>query len=386
MKEALDNILRAGVERGDVPGVNVLVVDREGVRYEGGFGERALASGEPMSTDTVSKIFSMTKAVTAAAAMQLVERGALSLDDPAGNVCKAIADVEVLTGFDQNGRPVTRPPARPVTLRHLLTHTSGYSYDIWDADCGQWYEATGTPTMATQKKTALMQPLMFDPGTRWRYGIGIDWAGQMVEAVSGLRLGDYFREHLTGPLGMESTAFDYAPEMAERAATLHARTPAGTLTPLPLSTTDAREFDGGGDGLKGTIGDYGRFIRMLLNDGKLDGARVLAADTVAQMCRNQIGDLRVEAMRSRVPAVSNDGEFFPGEEKSWGLSFQINEVPGFTGRPAGTLMWAGLANSYYWIDRENGIGGAFISQILPFADTRAMALYFEMESKVYQML
>jgi methyl acetate hydrolase len=386
MKDEIDRLLAAGIERGAAPGVTAIVVDRQGTRYEGGFGERASGSGVPMNTDTVAKIFSMTKALTAAAAMQLVERGELSLDTPAGEVCPAIAQVRVLEGFDDDGQPITRPPSQPVTLRHLLTHTSGYSYDIWDEPCARWHEVTDTPTMGSQKKAALLQPLMFDPGTRWRYGIGIDWAGQMVEAVSGMSLGEYFEQYLTGPLEMDSTSFDYSAQMVERAASLHARTPDASLVPLPLATSDEREFDGGGDGLKGTIGDYGRFIRMLLNDGELDGTRVLSVETVAQMCSNQMGPLRVEALHSRVPALSNDGEFFPGEPKSWGLSFLINEAPGFTGRPAGTLMWAGLANSYFWIDRENGIGGAYISQILPFADAASMALFFEMESAVYRAL
>jgi methyl acetate hydrolase len=240
--------------------------------------------------------------------------------------------------------------------------------------------------MASQQKAALQQPLMFDPGTQWRYGIGIDWVGQMIEAATGMRLGEYFDAYLCGPMGMSDTRFDYTSSMFARAAHLHVRMPDGSLAPLPLEQADQREFDGGGDGLKGTIGDYGRFIRMLLNDGELDGVRILGADTVASMFSNHIGPLRVQAMQSCITAISNDGEFFPGEPKSWGLSFQINETPGFTGRPAGTLMWAGLANSYFWIDPVNGIGGAYLSQILPFADPASSELFFEFESAVYESL
>ncbi|EED32989.1 beta-lactamase [gamma proteobacterium NOR5-3] len=386
MKEQLDSILSQGITRGAAPGVTAIVVDRGGVRYEGGFGERQFGGGVAMSTDTVGKIFSMTKALTAVAALQLVEKGRLSLDTPAGDLCPEIAAVQVLDGFDDNGAPVTRAPTTPVTLQHLLTHTSGYSYHIWDETCLRWLETTGAPDITSQEKAALLQPLMFDPGTQWRYGIGIEWVGQMIEAATGMRLGEYFDTHVCGPMNMPDTHFDYNDSMFARAAHLHARLPDGSFMPLPLKQTDSREFDEGGGGLKGTMRDYGQFIRMILNRGELDGIRILSEESIAKMCSNQIGTLPVEAMRSCVPTLSNDGEFFPGDPKSWSLGFQINQAPGFTGRPAGTLMWAGLANSYYWIDPATGIGGAYLSQIIPFADPGSTALFFEFESGVYNAL
>lgn len=386
MKEQLDAILAAGAERGAVPGVVAVVVDRDGERYQGAAGERQLGSGVAMTPDTVGGIFSMTKAVTGAAAMQLVEQGRLDLDAPAGDVCADLHDIAVLEGFDDTGQPITRPPATPVTLRHLLTHTSGFVYDIWSPPITRWHEATGCPNILSLEKASLHTPLTFDPGTQWDYGIGIDWVGQMVEAVSGQTLGQYFADHLTGPLGMTDTAFVHSPSMLERASAIHARLPDGSLTPIELPAPENPEFEMGGGGLHGTMGDYGRFIRMILNDGELDGIRVLAPETVASMSANHIGDLRVKALTTANPVFSNDAEFFPGEPKSWGLSFQINEQPAATGRPAGTLMWAGLANSFFWIDRENGIGGAYLSQILPFADAGSYDLFFEVEKAVYQSL
>ncbi len=386
MKQRLDEILAAGVQRGAAPGATFCVVDRAGVLYEGGAGERASGSGIAMSADTVGGIFSMTKAITGAAAMQLVERGQLELDGPAGDICPELAAVEVLDGFDGDGEPITRPPASPVTLRQLLTHTSGFVYDIWNSNCGRWHEATGVPNVLSLEKASLAEPLMFDPGTSWEYGIGIDWAGQMVETVSGLTLGEYFAQHLTGPLGMSDTAFAHSPTMLERAAAIHARGPDGSLTPIELPAPPNPEFEMGGGGLHGTMGDYGRFIQMMLNDGELGGTRVLATDTVEAMSSNQMGDLRVQPLRTQDPMRSNDAEFFPGEPKSWGLTFQINEQPAFTGRPAGTLMWAGLANSFYWIDRVNGIGGAYLSQILPFGDEQSLDLFYQLERAVYESL
>ena len=380
---AIDDLLTAGVERGAAPGFAVVVVDRSGPIYEGAAGERVIGSGVAMQPDTPGAIFSMTKAVTGAAAMQLVEQGKLSLDGPAGEVCPELSEVVVLDGFDDAGQPITRPPASPVTLQQLLTHTSGFVYDLWNANSAQWHEVTGSPSLLSQQKQALLQPLAFDPGTQWQYGIGIDWAGQMIEAVSGQTLGEYFAEHLTGPLGMTDTMFTPTPELIERASGVHARMPDGSLVPMELPAPENPEFEMGGGGLFGTVGDYGRFIQMMLNGGELDGVRVLKAETVEQMSTNQMGDLRVQKLLTSAPPFTNDAEFFPGEPKSWGLTFQINEEPAFTGRPAGTLMWAGLANSFYWIDRENGVGGAYLSQILPFADAGSVDLFFEVESAVY---
>ncbi len=386
MKQAIDVVLQAGVDRGAVAGVTAIVVDHDGVRYAGGFGKRETGGEVDMSVDTVGAIFSMTKAITAAAAMQLVEKGKLDLDAPASDVCEAIGRVGVLTGFDENDQPLTRPPATPVTLRHLLTHTSGYVYDIWNSKMAKWANATGTPNVFSLQKAALELPLLFDPGTNWEYGIGIDWAGLMVEQVSGQPLGSYLAEHLTGPLGMSDTAFAPTAGMATRAASLHARLPDGSLAPMALPAPEAPEFEMGGGGLQSTVGDYGRFMRMILNDGELDGIRVLQPETVQLMSSNNMGDLRVSVLRSIAPTLSHDAEFFPGVPKSWGLSFQINEEPASTGRPAGTLMWAGLANSFFWIDRTNGIAGAYLSQILPFADPATLDLYLEMEKAVYDSL
>lgn len=379
----LDGVLAAGVERGAVPGVVATVVDRNGVRYEGTAGERALGGGEAMTIDTVGALFSMTKAITAAAAMQLVERGQLDLDAPATDVCPELTDRGVLTGFDSDGAPVVRPAASTPTLRQFLTHTSGFGYELFNADLVRWHEVTGTPGLAANGPEMLQAPLVADPGTRWEYGIDVDWAGVMIERVSGRRLGDHLQEHLLGPLGMTETTYVPTEAMLARTATVHARLPDGSLMPFPLPAPTADTHQGGGSGLYGTARDYARFVRMILSDGELDGERVLSADTVRQMTVNQMGDLRVVPMISAMAHLTNDAEFFPGAPKSWGMSFQINEEPAPTGRPAGTLMWAGLANSYYWIDRANGIGGVSLGQILPFADRAAMDLFFEFETAVY---
>lgn len=386
MTTRFDELLEAGIANGAAPGAVAIVVNRDGVVWQGAAGERVINSGIAMTNDTVGAIFSMTKAITGAAAMQLVEQGKLDLDEPAGKICPWLGEAVVLEGFDDDGQPITRAPNSPITLRHLLTHTSGLTYEIWNENELRWREQNNAPSLFTLENESLKIPLAFDPGTQWEYGTGIDWAGKMIEAVSGLSLGEYFATHLTGPLGMSDTAFAHTPSMLERASGVHARTPDGELVPMDLPPPENPEFEMGGGGLHGTMGDYGRFIRMMLNDGELDGHRVLKTDTVQDMCKNHIGDLRVSMLKTVAPPFSNDAEFFPGQEKSWGLTFQINETAADTGRPAGTLMWAGLANSFYWIDRQNGIGGAYMSQILPFGDEKSLNLFYDIERAAYQSL
>ncbi len=379
----LDAVLEAGVTGGAAPGIVAAVVDADGVTYMGAAGERAIGSGVEMTTDTVGAIFSMTKVITGTAAMQLVEQGKLDLDADAGTVCPELANPVVLEGFDDDGQPVTRPAAGPITLRHLLTHTAGFVYDIWNPELARWYEATGTPNIFSLEKQSLVTPLMFDPGTQWQYGINIDWVGLMVEAVSGQTLGEYMTEHIFTPLGMTDTGFAPTEEQASRASAMHTRMEDGAFTAIDLPAAENPEFEMGGGGLVSTMGDYAKFIRMILNDGELDGVRILSPETVATMSSNHMGDLRVSELKSVMPPFSVDAEMFAGEEKSWGLTFQIHEEASSTGAPAGTLSWAGLANSFFWIDKENGLGGCYLSQMIPFAEAGTVDTFYSFMSAVY---
>lgn len=382
MQSELDAVLNEGVSGGGAPGVVATVVDKDGVLYSGSAGERSAGSGVEMSVDTVGAIFSMTKAVTGVAAMQLVERGQLDLDADAGMVCPELAAPQVLDGFDEDGQPVTRPATGPVTLRHLLTHTAGFVYDIWSPEMAQWYAATGVPNIFSLEKRSLATPLMFDPGSKWQYGINIDWVGLMIEAVSGQTLGEFMAENIFGPLQMNDTGFAPGDDQIARFSAMHARTPDG-FAAIELPAAENPEFEMGGGGLASTMADYGRFIRMILNDGELDGVRILNAETVEQMATNHMGAHRVTELKTAMPPFSEDAEMFAGEEKSWGLTFQIHEQASATGAPAGTLTWAGLANSYFWIDRENGIGGCTLSQLIPFADEGAINVFYDVMKAVY---
>jgi len=384
LKGKLDAMLQRAVDAGDVPGVVAMATDRNSAIYEGAFGKRVLGQPASMTVDTVVWIASMTKALTATGAMQLVEQGKLDLDAPAAKVVPEISTIEVLEGFDASGQPRLRPPKRPITLRHLLTHTAGFGYDLWSDDLGKYQTVKAIPGIITCQNAALRTPLLYDPGERWFYGINIDWAGKMVEATSGKRLGPYLYENLFAPLGMTSTAFKITPSMRERLAKVHQRGENDAFTPqMDLEIPQDPEFEMGGGGLYGTAGDYLRFVRLILNRGKADGNQVLKPETVELMTRNNMGDARVTLLKTAAPALSNDAEFFPGMPKTWGLSFQINTEKAPTGRPAGGLMWAGLANTYFWIDPVTGIGGVYLSQVLPFADKKALPLYYAFETAMY---
>src|SRR5215510_2103867 len=213
---AIDRLLKDAADAGDVPGVVAMATDREGAIYEGAFGQRVLGEPAPMRLDSVAWIASMTKAITGTAAMQLVEQGKLDLDAAAATVVSALGQVEVLEGFDAAGQPRTRAPKRPITLRHLLTHTAGFGYEIWNGDVAAYQAARNVPGIISCQNAALNTPLLFDPGDNWYYGINIDWAGKMVEAVSGQRLGSYLEENVFKPLAMMSTAFKITPAMRER--------------------------------------------------------------------------------------------------------------------------------------------------------------------------
>lgn len=386
MSKAIDQVLSQGVESGTLAGVTAAAANRDGTIYEGSFGVRDLDQRSAMTNDTVMWIASMTKAITGAAAMQLVEQGKLTLDDPASKVIPELGAVQVLTGFDGDGAPELRPPKSDITLRNLLTHTSGYGYDIWSEDLCRYQEATDTPGVTGCENAALTTPLLFDPGTAWMYGIGIDWAGKLIEAASGQTLGRYMKENILEPLAMTSTGFHITDDMRARLSSVHARGEDDALGVFPLEITQEPEFEMGGGGLYSNVPDYLRFTRAILNGGELDGNRILAPETIDAMAENSIGDIDVVTLHTAIPPFSNDANLFPGMTQKWGLTFLINTEESAEGRSAGSLAWAGLANSYYWIDREKDVCGVWATQIVPFADEGSLDNFRQFERAVYNTL
>jgi CubicO group peptidase (beta-lactamase class C family) len=381
----IDSTFRAATRAGEIPGLVALAATDHGILYEGIFGKRRLGDEPAMARDTVFRVASMVKLITSVAALQLVEQNKLSLDAPVPDIAPAIGAPQVLDRFDAKGLPQLRPAQRPITLRHLLTHTSGFAYRLWDAKAVQYAKSIELLPKA-QRKLAPPTPLMFDPGAGWQYGTSIDWVGRIVEAISGEPLDVYFRKHILDPLGMNDTAFVLTPQQREREASLHRRGPNGALTAEPMELNSPRQTFSGGGGIYSTAPDYLTLIRALLAGGTLDGVSILRPETVALMGQNQIGDIDVGVLKTTVPALSNDVDLCPGVSRKWGFGHIINMQPLDGGRSAGSLTWGGLLNTYYWIDPGRRVAAVFMTQVLPFADIRALRLYRQFEHGIYAAL
>jgi len=378
---ALNDALSAAVTRGDVPGLVVVAAMRDRILYQGVFGKAEVQRGRPMTAEAIFRIASMTKPVTSVAAMQLYERGRFALDDPAEKYLPELANLMVFESFDYvTGAYKVRPAATKVTIRHLLTHTSGLGYGFTSATMRDFKPRDG--------EKYEVGPLLFEPGTQWIYGPGVDWIGRLVEKLSGKNLEEYFRDQIFTPLKMSDTFYNVPEAKQARLVTAHQRQDGRADAPLTERANSpqrpATTFNGGG-GLASTASDYIRFARMILNGGTLDGARILSADTVALMSRNQIGDVGVPAVKTAQPELSMDFTFINDGRDKWGLGFLITTTQVAGKRSAGSLSWGGIHNTYFWIDPSRGVAGVVMMQLLPFADTKALAIYDTFERGVYQL-
>ena len=374
----IEQILEKYIVSGDLPCALAGVANADGTLYMGAAGLRSLDDSQAMTTDTIFAIASMTKAITTVATLQLVEQGQIDLDTPITAYLPDLEHLKVLDGFDDDGKPMLSSPKTSPTTRQLLTHTSGYVYEIWNANGLQSVASEQIDSLFAEGGNGMMAPLAFSPGKRWEYGIGIDWAGVIVETLSSKSLDVYFQEHIFAPLGMQDSFYKVPEEKAARRAAIHARTEAGLAV-----TPHLGEPVSGGGGLSSTIADYLRFMRALLNQGTLDGAKILQPYTVDMMFENHIGDLDVNPGPTQIPDVSNDFDMGFGEPAKWGLGFLLHQAQTQSGRPKGSASWAGLFNSYFWIDRENDLCAVIATQVLPFYDTKAVAMLKEFESAIY---
>ncbi|HEY7288156.1 MAG TPA: serine hydrolase domain-containing protein [Vicinamibacterales bacterium] len=380
---ALDEKLAASVARGDVPGgLVVAAATKDRVLYQKAFGKADVAQGRPMATDAIFRIASMTKPVTSVAAMQLIEKGRFTLDDPAEKYLPELAGLSVFESFDgATGAYAVRPAAKKITIRHLFTHTSGLGYGFTSPTVRDFKPREGEKYAAG--------PLMFEPGSDWLYGTSTDWLGRLVEKISGQNLEEYFHDHIFVPLRMSDTFFNVPDDKQSRLVTVHQRKdgrPDGPITEQPNQPRRPSTTFNGGGGLNSTAGDYIRFVRMLLNGGELEGAQILSPAAIALMSKNQIGDVGVRALKTALPASSMDFTFVNDGRDKWGLGFLITMVGVPGKRSVGSLSWGGIDNTYFWVDRTRGVGGVVMMQFLPFADTKALAVYDRFERGVYQVL
>jgi methyl acetate hydrolase len=371
---AIDELLENAVAAGALSGVSAIAVDRDRVLHHAGAGSAR--------ADTMFRNASMTKAPATVGALQLVERGLLDLDATVESIVPEFGELQVLDGFDGD-TPLLRAPKTKATVRQLATHTSGCGYFFTNAELLRYAQLTGLPSVIGGLKASLMSPLARDPGTRWEYGISTDWLGLVVEAVAGQPLDAYLSQNLYAPLGMSDTSFAPSAEQRARLMELQLRMPDGTLGPLELDLPEDPEWASAGGGSYGTITDYGRFIRAMLRDGELDGVRVLDAATVHMAFTDQLNGVALpQIMESADPILTNDVPIMPVHQ-GWGLGFHLIGIDIPNMRSAGTGDWAGLFNCFYWIDRKAGIGGALMTQVLPFFDLPVIETLLNFELAVY---
>ena len=379
IQHGLDALLTRYTELGLLPGIVAGLGNSEGTLYQGAAGKRNLDSGEQMTTDTIVAIASMTKPVTTVAALQLVDQGLLDLDAQITDYLPELHALKVLAGFDEEGNRVLRDPASIPTTRQLLSHTSGYVYEIWNENALRSVSNGQVSSLFDPEGDSLQAPLGFSPGERWEYGIGIDWAGVIIETLTGKALDVYFQDHIFSPLKMADTFYAVPETKTRRVASTYLRTTSGFELSPPLAVTIS-----GGGGLYSTIADYLKFMRALLNLGRLDGANILRPQSVDMMFENQIGELTVGPGHTAIPEASNDFDMGFGKMAKWGLGFLLHGEQTEAGRPAGTGSWGGLFNSYFWIDRQNDICALIATQVMPFYDAHAVALLQEYEQSIYQ--
>ncbi len=367
----LDELLVSAIESGAAPGVAAIAVNRDGIVYEGAAGQARVAENVPLGLDAVFRIASMTKIITSVAALQLVDRGLLALDAPASNVLPALAKLDLLLPSGE-----VRPAERPVTLRHLLTHTAGLSYPFTHPGLAAHVEKRGSDG-------ALPTPLVFEPGDGWQYGTNTDWAGRMVEAASGQNLDAYMRAHIFAPLGMPDSGFLLSEGQVERLSSAHAKASDGTFDKQPFRPPKPPPSYSGGGGLYSTARDYARFLQAILNAGELDGVRLLSPESMAGLRTNHSGEHVAGRWRTASPAFSNDTDFSMGGTARHSLGAILSTQDSPNGRAAGSLNWGGIYNTYYWIDPARGIAGATFMQFLPFADPGSLAVMDAFEREVY---
>lgn len=376
----LDQLLSDAVDRQDLPFAVAMVATHERVLWEGSAGHATASTSA--GPQTLFRIFSMTKAIGGLAAMILVDRNLLSLDTPVTSVLPEFREIQVLETIGPDG-PVLRPPRRPVTLRHLLTHTAGFAYEAYDKRQAIWQMVTGAPHPVTGTLVSLKSPLMFDPGEEFSYGIGHDWVSLIVERIDGRSVVRFCQEEIFDPLGMSDTAFE--PDFArDRLAEVKLRGADGTFCNFELAPAAHPEVYGLGQALYSTAPDYLRFLRMVLGRGELDGHRVISTEAIEPMMTDQMAGLSMPVMESIAPVLSGDVDLCPGTRKTWTAGFMRNEadIPGI--RSAGSLTWAGFLNTHYWIDPTKDIAAVFMTQLLPFCDARFMRTYMAFEQAVYR--
>ncbi|MEU0006841.1 serine hydrolase domain-containing protein [Streptomyces sp. NPDC006314] len=385
--DRLDQHFARHVDEGRLPGYLVAVARAGRVAHLTTYGRRDIAAGLPVEPDTLWRIYSMTKPVTAVAVLMLVEDGKLSLDDPLDRHLPAFADPLVYEG-GSGAHVRTRPAAGPILIRHLLTHTAGLTFGFYykhpvDAlyrEAGLEYSVPPDAGLAETVELYARMPLQFDPGTQWNYSVASNVLGRVVEVVSGQPLDAFFAERILGPLGMTDTGFHVVPEQAGRLAELYGETEEGGIEPVPGLPVHGRpRFLSGSGGLVSSAHDFHRFMEMLRRGGELDGSRLLSADTVALMTSNQLPGHAI------LRDFGAPGHREPGND-GLGFGFNVSVVvdPSRTLAPSslGTYGWTGVATTAFWVDPRHDLTVQFMTQVRP----KTLKVFPELRRLVHEAL
>jgi len=355
-----------------------MVAAKDRVLYEGAFGLMDVARKKPMSKDAIFRIASMTKPVTSAAVMMLVEQKKLSLDDAVSKYIPSFKDREVVAAFNAaDGGFTTRKAGREVLIRHLLANTSGLAYTFSNETANRLQQKMNRP--------AEELPLLYEPGTQWSYGGSTRVLGQVIEKVAGTSLDRFLQERIFNPLELQDTFYAVPADKAARVATVHRRQNGKiTETPNPERIQSPVAGDGG---LHSTASDYIRFLQMFLNEGKSGKSTLLSKASVQAMTKNQIGDVIVQTQPSTNPALSLPFPIGAGRDK-FGFGFQITSSnrENRNLRAPGSYTWAGIYNTHFWVDPERQIAAVIMMQVLPFYDEQCMKLYQDFEAAIGRRL
>ena len=384
-RSGIDQVLEQAVADGAVPTVVAIAADTNGIIFEGGAGPRVAGQHDSVSIDSHYRMMSMTKIVATTVALQLAEQGPLDLDAPVASYCSEFAELQVLDGFDGD-TPRLRPPAGQATVKQLVTHTTGLSYWFWNAEIVKWEAATGVPNVLSGLSEIFKAPLIAEPGTRFEYGINIDWLGKVIEATSGVKLDEAVRRGITEPLGMDQTAFLISDAQRANAVPVHLRGEDGAWGASEIELNQQPEYCSGGHGLYSTPRDFLKFQRALLGGGTSpDGVKILEPATVDAAFNNQIGELDFPAeIATADPSASNTVAVGPGYKWGYGLLLNTQDIP--RSRRAGSGGWYGLFNTHFWVDRTTGITAAIYSQSLPFGPESVMRMFQDFEAALYASL
>lgn len=335
----------------------------------------------PLRPDAVFRLASMTKLITAVAVLQLVDDGIVDLDAEVAHYLPDFGRLQVLVGFI-GSTPVLRAPRRQATVRELLAHTSGLSYEVWNPDVLHYQELTGTPSISSGKRGVLETPLVDDPGARVEYGTGFDWAAVLVEKVGGRALDEHCARRIFSPLGMARTSLgalpavppcDYVPVLR--------RDGDGGFVATDLGYPEVFEFVTGGGCFFSTAEDYLRLQRTLLSGGVLDEHRILSESSVVEILSPQTGHLRPSPLVSTLPALSSDVPVDPGV--TWGFGALVNSADLDGRRRAGSAGWWGIFNTAFWIDPRAGLVANLFMQFVPFYEPAAVDTFAGFERAVY---